>query len=273
MEFHLTDHCNLNCKGCGHFSSLAPPHFADIQQYERDIKRLSKLFRNIHTIRLMGGEPLLHPDPAAFITATRKHFPKSDVRLVTNGLLLPKASAEFWNACRKANVAIDVTVYPPLKSRLPALQLLCSSEKVPLRTIETGMFHAGLNLRGDSDQDEAFNVCHKSYNCPFLCNGHLHICVVPALAHYFNDRFGCRIPEHPGIDLHSPSVSGRRVQAFLSRSLPTCKFCACNYAHFHWSTSNYVQQEWDAESMKREAAGGNSHLTPMTRNAAATRVS
>ena len=62
LELHLTDHCNLNCKGCGHFSPLASPHYADFQQYEEDLRRLRQLFRNIRRIRLMGGEPLLRPE-------------------------------------------------------------------------------------------------------------------------------------------------------------------------------------------------------------------
>jgi len=60
VELHLTDHCNLNCKGCGHYCPLAPPQYADLQQYHSDMRRLRQLFRNVRTIRLMGGEPLLH---------------------------------------------------------------------------------------------------------------------------------------------------------------------------------------------------------------------
>lgn len=27
VEFHLADHCNLNCRGCGHFSPIADETF------------------------------------------------------------------------------------------------------------------------------------------------------------------------------------------------------------------------------------------------------
>lgn len=100
LEFHLTDHCNLNCKGCAHYSPMASDHYADLYQLEKDLQRLAQLFRNIRLIRLMGGEPLLHPDVDRFIRTTRSAFPKSRIGIVTNGILLPQASQAFWDACR-----------------------------------------------------------------------------------------------------------------------------------------------------------------------------
>lgn len=60
FEYHVVDHCNLNCKGCGHCANLFnAPSFGDIDVYERDLKRLSELFEGVGLIRLLGGEPLL----------------------------------------------------------------------------------------------------------------------------------------------------------------------------------------------------------------------
>lgn len=56
FEYHVCDHCNLNCKGCGHFSNIeSEEHFADYDQYVRDLKDLKRLFNGIDVIRLMGG--------------------------------------------------------------------------------------------------------------------------------------------------------------------------------------------------------------------------
>lgn len=70
----IVDHCNLNCKSCGHFSPLAPHSFLDIETLESDLKRLSELLRgNIHCFELMGGEVLLHPQLYDFINITAKY--------------------------------------------------------------------------------------------------------------------------------------------------------------------------------------------------------
>ena len=45
IEIHLTDHCNLNCIGCSHYSPLAP----EVQQMEEQKKRAPKpLEKPIH---------------------------------------------------------------------------------------------------------------------------------------------------------------------------------------------------------------------------------
>ena len=43
VKINLTEHCNLNCQCCSHFSNLAEQEFTDIEIFERDIKRLSEL--------------------------------------------------------------------------------------------------------------------------------------------------------------------------------------------------------------------------------------
>jgi len=102
---HLTDHCNLNCKGCAHFAPIAEKWFADPVEHERDMERLSQLVAGIKTIRLMGGEPLLHPKIEPFLVSTREKFPEANIRLVTNGLLLQKMKTTFWSACKANNIS------------------------------------------------------------------------------------------------------------------------------------------------------------------------
>src|SRR5512139_246408 len=50
LELHVTDHCNMNCSGCGHFSNVAPDWYADLASHDRDMRRLSQLFSNVVTL-------------------------------------------------------------------------------------------------------------------------------------------------------------------------------------------------------------------------------
>jgi len=113
LEMHLTTHCNLRCKGCSQFSPIADISFAKVSDHERDMKQLSILFSNIETIRLIGGEPLLHPEIEQFLNITRKYFVNSNICIATNGSLLQNMSESFWEACRINNIKINWTVYPP----------------------------------------------------------------------------------------------------------------------------------------------------------------
>ena len=59
IEYNVVGHCNLNCKGCSHFSNIQKKEFADLATFEKDISMLKKLFSEIRLINLLGGEPLL----------------------------------------------------------------------------------------------------------------------------------------------------------------------------------------------------------------------
>ena len=132
LELHLTDHCNLNCKGCSHFSPIATKWFAKLSDYRHDLERLSQLFFNIRKIRLLGGEPLLHPEVNAFIAATRQHFPLASVVLVTNGILLPTMDEDFWKCCQKNGVTIDMTIYPPVSKKRDVIRKLVKKREYAL---------------------------------------------------------------------------------------------------------------------------------------------
>ena len=68
LEFHVADHCNLNCKYCTHYSPLVEkPVFTDYERFEADFRQLKKLIIDIGVIRIVGGEPLLNPELGKYI--------------------------------------------------------------------------------------------------------------------------------------------------------------------------------------------------------------
>jgi molybdenum cofactor biosynthesis enzyme MoaA len=111
LEIHLVDHCNLNCKGCGHFSTLSSPSFLDILDFEKDLKQLKKHFEFLGQLRLMGGEPLLHPKCAVFFNVARRVFGDARISLVTNGILLPEHDESFNRQLREQNIEVQITFY------------------------------------------------------------------------------------------------------------------------------------------------------------------
>ena len=121
LETHLVDHCDLKCKGCGHFSSLSEKRYADFDVFKKDFVRLSGLFDNISRIRLMGGEPLLHPDVPEFLRFTRHTFPNAEIFLVTNALRLCRQPERFWEECSSSRIIIQITRYP-IKLDLEAIK-------------------------------------------------------------------------------------------------------------------------------------------------------
>ena len=78
IEFHIVEHCNLNCKGCIHFTPLADKSCIKISDYKSDIKKMAEITKgSVKTINILGGEPLLHPQLLKLLKIARQYFPKS----------------------------------------------------------------------------------------------------------------------------------------------------------------------------------------------------
>lgn len=255
LEFHLADRCNLNCRGCSHYSPIAEPWYADPARHEKDMRQLRKHFRNIMRIRLLGGEPLLHPDVEAFLPPTRRIWPQARIHLVTNGLLLRRMPQRFWRTCRDHDITIDWTVYPPLADQYESMHEFVSARGVILQSHRTTEFCKSLNLDGDSDPEQAFRACRSRYFCPFLREGRLYICWNPALAHHANRVLGTQIPSDGFVDLYAPGLTGRKIMDALQTPARVCRFCSSTFLSFEWGRSRGELAEWDA----RPAVARNGH--------------
>ena len=68
IETDIIDACNLNCAGCSHFAPLAKcRNEVSLEDYTKDVRRIGVLFPFIFIFRILGGEPLLHPQLAEII--------------------------------------------------------------------------------------------------------------------------------------------------------------------------------------------------------------
>lgn len=115
LQTNVVDYCNLNCKACFNFSPYVKKKAElDLIQFEKDLKRIMELFGGVKSFYLLGGEPLMNEE--LLIEATRlvrNYLKDTDIRIVSNGVLIPKMSLKFWNMILENNVVIDISVYPP----------------------------------------------------------------------------------------------------------------------------------------------------------------
>lgn len=221
IEVNIVDHCNLNCSGCTHFSTIAPKNFIDINGFRNDIKEISNKI-NLQRFRILGGEPLLHPDIILFLQESRKFFKNTTICLVTNGMLLPKMSEEFWKALRENEVQLDITKYPPLNDKFSYYLDLCDKYEVKIGNIHVANNFWFLLTGGDNDMNVSFNNCTQR-KCVNLRNGRLYHCPTCIYVGFYNKYFGKNIPVSGGIDIYSNS--GRQIIDLLNKPIETCKFC------------------------------------------------
>lgn len=247
LEFHVTDHCNLNCKGCSHFSPIADKIYLDVNEHRKDIQQLTKLVSNIKVIRLLGGEPLLHPKITDFITITKTSFPNSEVHIVTNGILLPTMSDFFWRICRENSICVDLTIYPPFLEKEKEWSKIIRSHKVKAIIAEKKTFSTMMNSKGDSYLNKETKKCIYP-GFAMVRQGKLFNCWMPALVHYFNSYFNESIPNKNYLEIHDPNINGWDILAQIEKDSETCKYCTARLKRvpfFEWQKSFHEKTEWD----------------------------
>lgn len=252
FEIDVAMHCNLDCNCCSQFAPIANPEFVDIEVMERDFKRLSELFHGeAKRIYLIGGEPLLNTQIVRCMSIARNSFPNATISVFTNGILLNKQHEDFWEECRNDNIGIIVTRYP-LKIDYDDLKSIVLEHGVSFELFGTSedfkyMSNIGLDINGNQNADESFDLCWEANDCIKLKNGRLYTCTRPAAIYKFNQYFGknLEVCEEDSIDIYK-AKDKEEILNFLSSPIPFCKYCNNKNHHVarEWSHSKKIMEEW-----------------------------
>jgi organic radical activating enzyme len=107
LEVNATMHCNMRCVSCSHLAPLYRRANTDPAALATTLTVLAKHYHAAYT-KILGGEPLLHPQLLDVIEAVRSSGVCDTVLVCTNGTLLHRAPAAFWAAVD----SIEISVYP-----------------------------------------------------------------------------------------------------------------------------------------------------------------
>lgn len=250
LEIHLTNHCNLNCACCCHFAPIAEQYFMPVDVFKCDIERLRFLSGgNIRRIRLMGGEPLLHPQINEFIEIARLNFPDSEIAIHSNGILLSKMSGDFWSKCADNNIEIILSYYP-VGIDYTLVYNLARRKKVTLKmSIETNtkLFrNFKMDLNGSQSAYKSWYYCTHANASANLFEGKLYTCDIAAhskhLGKYFN--LSLKYTNKDYIDIYSEK-SMKSILKKLNKPHPFCKYCCPNDSRIiEWKISQKELSEW-----------------------------
>jgi len=248
----IVDHCNLNCKGCGHFSPLAKESYLDLETFENDLCRLHELLGGrIYCLELMGGEALLHPQVNEFIRIAAKYV-KGDKFICTNGLLLTNMPNDFYQLCAETGTVISITMYPinidwleiNRKADLFGARLYkITSEGEQLKK----WYRNRRDLSGSQNTEINFNQCFWKARCVVLEKGRLASCVVPLKAKAFQKYYNIKAfdtSDSNSIDIYKASSIDEIVD-FLNKPIPCCRYCLPNQEEtIQWGISKKELGEW-----------------------------
>jgi MoaA/NifB/PqqE/SkfB family radical SAM enzyme len=253
LDVHVVEHCNLKCKSCTHFSPVAEEFYHNPTVFERDFARFSTVVKKtglkIGLIKMLGGEPLLHPQLPQFMVMARKHFKDTPIIITTNGILLTKQTEEFWESCEKNNVPIEISAYP-IHLDMAEIYRLAERHHVVVTCTEykeNQMWRMPLDLSGTQDVKKNFRRCPMAV-CTTLQDGKLYKCATSAHIEHFNRYFQQNltpIEDSDYIDIYKEK-SAREIRAFLRKPLLFCRYCDLDnlQTELKWETSKKNIQEW-----------------------------
>ncbi len=230
LEVTVVEHCNLTCRACSHLSPILPKFLANPAAVQQDLKALAKVY-HAGSVRLLGGEPLLHPHVNKLLIILRESDVADTVGIETNGLLLGRMTEEFWRLIDQ----ILVTTYPGRELAADLVEhcrTLAKRHAVDFQMTLSSIFRESYAALGTSRHElvqRIYNTCSivHEWRCHTLADGFFYKC---PLGYYIPKGLGSdedRASTADGIKL-SDSVDLRdRLLSYLQSAIPllSCRRC------------------------------------------------
>jgi organic radical activating enzyme len=240
LEVNATLHCNMRCTSCSHLAPLFRRTNVDPLALHDSLAMLADSYHASYT-KILGGEPLLHPDLIGVIEAVRSSKVSDTVLVCTNGTLLDRAPPAFWQAVD----TVEISVYPsrPISpERMRGFEALAREHGTDLVVNHYSHFRVAYSEQGtDSDTlvREIFDTCKLAHVwlSHTVVDGWLYRCpqsvfLPEQLAHSDWDR------TVDGIEIEQGPAFVRELLAFLNRNTPlrACRRCLGSVGLLHRHT-------------------------------------
>lgn len=233
IQIPIAIHCNLKCNRCYHFSNLqVKEKFFDLEKYKKDINNINKLGFKIFEFRFLGGEPLLCDDILDYIEYTKQIYPYSNMKIITNGILLLSKPEGFFKELSRLNIVISISLYPPMMKKISEVESRLIKNGVSYEIFRLGdRFNKILNEKESSDFEYVARECEK---CIIIYNGVISRCAPSIFINIFNNKFQYDYPE---TNKKITSFKSRKlVLEYINRPVELCKYCSgdSNQISFKW---------------------------------------
>lgn len=255
LEIHASDHCNLNCMSCTHYSAIAEERYCDVDRLRKSLSILRRYDKLFDRIQILGGEPLLNDNLEAIFEAVRENFEHKTINLVSNGLLLlqpDKLPRNFWEAMRKYRINVRVSKYP-IDVDYDEMARVCAGENVAFeisKDCSTGerWRKTMLDPEGKSNNKRSrytrLRYCYLRDNLQ-LVGDKIFPCAQMAYVSHLNNAFGTRFEtvdaDYVCVDDLKNSWQIRKLVLFAT---PFCKYCDGKKEYFGWQNSSGRKDEW-----------------------------
>lgn len=228
IEIHVADHCNMNCKNCSMFCGLVKtPRYSNLEQTRNSLYILKGIFKHIKRIRVIGGEPLLNKELDKYLYMIRDIYPYSDIRVITNGILVVEMNDNLITAFKETSSKLVVTSYLPLVKKLDRINDFLKQKGVNYEISEMITdFQKIYDYSGRQDKELSFNACHWKGACATLYENQIAPCFVPFVIKYLAENFDLNISTSGTMELNADNVNKDKIRKLFNTPFDMCKYCA-----------------------------------------------
>jgi organic radical activating enzyme len=226
---NIVEHCNLRCRSCQHLSPVLPKYAVDPDTLRRDLGTLAASY-HVKVLKLLGGEPLLHPSIVDVIMATRASGVADVIEVWTNGLLLPRVDRRFWDVVN----SVRISLYPGASLKQHQLDKcvdLARQNNVPLRYKRYKAFQEAYSEPGTDDPslvNKIYLTCNSAHRwrCHTVAHGWFYKCAqsytIPT-----GMALGLAASQRDGLQIEDSPAFRDRLLAYLTSPEPlsACRNC------------------------------------------------
>jgi organic radical activating enzyme len=231
LETPVVQHCNLRCAVCNAASPQLPEAFVSPDRLKDDLEKLSQHVR-VGEFRILGGEPLLHPNLCDIIAVVRRSKISSSICLVTNGILIHKLDPVIWQSLDR----LWVSFYPGVRTGLPRAEISkrCNEYGVKFASVIKEYFQEKLLTDYNGDEKlvhKIFQTCNQAWRwrCYTILNGYFFRCTTAPSTKIRLAMAGRNYPGYhiDGLDIQDQRNLRRRLKdyAFSKEPLEACHYC------------------------------------------------
>lgn len=250
LESNLADGCNLNYKGCLHFSNLYKrDDFPDEDAILEGIKSIAG-HCEVFQFRILGGEPLLNKNLPNFIMRLREILPNTDIAIISNGILIPKTENVLFEVMKKCNVGFILTLYQPTLKMKDMIYNRLLENGVPYGSHEakTELFEKFLLLEPESVDKHPYKACEPR-GILVLKEQFLYRCPVEAYIGKYCETYGVHMDIPDGIDVLDTDIKwDNLIDKLYTEPRSLCKYCSNKSDFYEWGNSKAEKMDWIVEN-------------------------
>jgi hypothetical protein len=95
LDLMIAYSCNISCAGCISISDIKRSGIESLESLTNSVAKWKNIV-SPEVVAIFGGEPCLHPRLIDICALVRQAWPKSTIRLITNGYLLDNFDPSSW---------------------------------------------------------------------------------------------------------------------------------------------------------------------------------